>query len=224
VSLVTLANYFVLLPWELFDWITYSTTDHSPEARVSKPHRKMTLPTVPADDQGGDLLSLWERGDLADVYLRCAGGELVPAHRVVLAASSPFFRALFVGTGRRMREGSSSEIDLPLAAPELRLLLKAVYKNAAGADLRADTVEQLLSAASYLSVGPITDACCDFLRRHLDMSTCVPTLLLAERYGCQGLRDDAVSKLPDAPGPCTWLPCDPPKEGTVVWRHHWLDL
>jgi hypothetical protein len=146
----------------------------------------------PEDESGAALLTLWEDGSLADVRLRCSDGEVVAAHRVVLAASSPFFRALFLGAGRSMREGGAPEVELPLPSPALRLLLQAVYRNDAAAGVDASSAEALLAAASYLSVAPVAAACCAFLRRHLGLSTAVDTLLLAERLGCQGLREDAM--------------------------------
>lgn len=146
-------------------------------------------------DAEPNFLSLWEEGSLCDVELRTADGALVPAHRIVLAAASPFFRALFVGSGRTMREGAEegSVIDLPgVEEAELRVLLKAVYSNSA-ADIDARSVALLLAAASYLSVAAVREACARYLQTELSLSTAVETLALAERYDCADLRGDAVS-------------------------------
>ena len=146
-------------------------------------------------DNETNFLSLWEEGSLCDVELRTADGALVSAHRIVLAAASPFFRALFVGSGRTMREGSAggSIFDLPgVEEAELRVLLKAIYSNSA-ADVDSSSVALLLAAASYLSVGALREACAQYLKNELSLSTAVETLVLAERYDCPDLREDSVS-------------------------------
>jgi BTB/POZ domain len=142
-----------------------------------------------------NFLDLWEDGSLCDVQLRTVDGAIVPAHRVVLAASSGFFRALFVGSGRQMREGSEDSKPISLTGvneASLRALLKAVYSNSSTDHLNDDTVLPLLAAASYLSVESVRDACNRYLHRFLSLDTVVETLVLAERYDCADLLDDAV--------------------------------
>lgn len=58
-------------------------------------------------------------------------GPEVPAHRVVLAASSGFFRALFSGAGAHMSEGrveSNSVVQLPgVTYKGLGVCIDAIY-------------------------------------------------------------------------------------------------
>jgi hypothetical protein len=59
------------------------------------------------DPMAGALLALWEHRKLCDVALAPADGAALPAHRLVLAAASGFFRALFtVRRGRRRQRGA----------------------------------------------------------------------------------------------------------------------
>lgn len=150
------------------------------------------------ESSNNNFLDLWEDGSLCDVQLRTVDGGIVPAHRVVLAASSGFFRALFVGSGRQMREGLAED-SKPICLTgvdeaSLRALLKVVYSNPVTSDqLSNDTVLPLLAAASYLSVESVRDACNQYLNRFLSLETVVETLVLAERFDCSGLLNDAVS-------------------------------
>lgn len=50
------------------------------------------------------LLPLWEEGSLCDLELVAGDGAVQPAHKVVLASCSGFFRAALAGAGREMRE------------------------------------------------------------------------------------------------------------------------
>lgn len=54
--------------------------------------------SLPSQDFTSSLYALWLEGALADCELVASDGAVLPAHRVVLAASSRFFKALFTGT------------------------------------------------------------------------------------------------------------------------------
>jgi hypothetical protein len=151
----------------------------------------MDLPAARAEG-GAALLDLWEAGDLTDVELRCAGGA-VRAHRVVLAAASPVFRALFVGAGQAMREGGAPSVDLPaLDASALLALLRHVYAGASAPPVAPAAAAPLLAAAAYLAVGPAVAAAAAALRAALKLENAVETLLLAERHDQGALRAEAA--------------------------------
>ena len=58
----------------------------------------------PADPMAAALLALWEHGKLCDVLLASAAdGTALRAHRLVLAAASGFFRAMFTVSSRTVR-------------------------------------------------------------------------------------------------------------------------
>jgi hypothetical protein len=98
------------------------------------------------------LHALWHAGALCDVELVAGDFVTLRAHRVVLAASSAFFSALFAGSGALMAERGASSVALPaLDGGTLRALLGAVYRG--GVSLAPDNVERLLAASTYLQVG-----------------------------------------------------------------------
>jgi BTB/POZ domain len=91
------------------------------------------------------LSDLWERGDLCDVLLSPAqalaadpGHQLegpIPAHKVVLASASGYFRALFIGAGIHMRDGIESAQGMPVVKlasvdrASLLSVLAAIYRR-----------------------------------------------------------------------------------------------
>lgn len=81
------------------------------------------------------LAELWRAQQLIDVHIQSADGALLGAHRIVLAASSGFFRALFCGAGQAMREGttvnsaSSLVVELPYNQQQVSALLEILYEH-----------------------------------------------------------------------------------------------
>ncbi|KAK9810527.1 hypothetical protein WJX72_012233 [[Myrmecia] bisecta] len=185
----------------------------------------MCLPVKPSTDLKVVLPllgTLWEQGDLCDVVLRAGDGIQVPAHKVLLAAASPYWSVLLAGSGQQTQGGSCkrrriSADELPVLdlsdvdANTLRLILQGIY----GQYYRVtdQNVEALLAASNYLEVSCVLDACCMYLRRKLKHQTCWRTLALATHYGCGTLCGHAVEyihsqfmKLMDAPAALQALP------------------
>eukprot|EP00890_Picochlorum_soloecismus_P004562 jgi/Picsp_1/5106/NSC_02469-R1_kelch-like protein 8 len=143
-------------------------------------------------DKAQDFLSLWEDQSLCDVELRTNNKKTISAHKVVLAAHSPFFRAIFAGASQCMLENKNSTVEMPPDVDDATLLalLKALYIGAGGEKesqrLLLDQVDvpKLLSAAYYLSIPVIVEMCCDYLMEMIELDTVVQILLLAEMHDC----------------------------------------
>ncbi|ETN60318.1 actin binding protein [Anopheles darlingi] len=121
---------------------------------------------------------------LCDVVL-IAGvdGRRIPAHRLVLSASSAYFSAMFTG---QLRESQQEEITLQeVAGDPLNSLIQYCYTGAI--EIREDTVETLLATACLLQLSTIVTACCNFLARQLHPSNCLGFSLFAEQQGCTDL-------------------------------------
>ena len=119
---------------------------------------------------GGDLTpslqSLWKEGQLCDLTLVSSDSQTFEAHRIILAAASGYFRALFVGAGRHLRESfdrdrSANEqiIRLPaVSGDSLRSVLEIIYNKQIS--ISDENVEDLLAASNYLDIPVIREACC----------------------------------------------------------------
>lgn len=143
---------------------------------------------------------------LCDVLL-CAEGEEFPCHKVVLASCSPYFKAMFTTA---MAEKEQHRVPVNnVGASELRTLLDFVYTSTVG--ITDTNVETLLSAANYLQVTRLKDACCRFLEARLDETNCLGVYQLADRCACAHLEAKAQRLA------CKYFE-------KVIWHEEFLEL
>ncbi|KAM7311798.1 kelch-like protein 17 isoform X2 [Ixodes scapularis] len=122
------------------------------------------------------------KGQLCDVQLT-AGGQQLRAHRLVLAASSPYFHAMF---NSDMCEKSKGEVVLhDISFMALQLLVEFAYTGEVV--ITEANVQGLLPAASLVQVGSVRDACCSFLLRQLHPSNCLGIRSFADTHACRDL-------------------------------------
>lgn len=108
---------------------------------------------------------------IINYFLFCLNAHRVPAHRIVLSASSAYFAAMFMGSLRESKEEEITLVDV-LGEP-LQLLIQYCYTGTI--ELREDNVEILLATACLLQLSPVVNACCNFLAKQLHPSNCLGT-------------------------------------------------
>ncbi|XP_013100019.2 kelch-like ECH-associated protein 1B isoform X1 [Stomoxys calcitrans] len=123
---------------------------------------------------------------LTDVILEVKQ-ELFPAHKVVLSAASPYFKAMFTGG---LKETEMSRVQLQGVCPTA--MGRIIYFMYTG-HIRVTevTVCQLLPAATMFQVPNVIDACCAFLERQLDPTNAIGIANFAEQHGCIELQKKA---------------------------------
>ncbi|KAI4887645.1 hypothetical protein NFI96_020499 [Prochilodus magdalenae] len=120
---------------------------------------------------------LWEEGVGCDVELE-AEGRVFQAHKVLLAASSDYFRAMF---SSGMRESQQASVSLlSVGASELEALLRCCYRGDLALDW--DCVFELTCAALQFQFQPALSLCLDFLEQHIDVHSCLDVVAFAEAY------------------------------------------
>ncbi|EGI68861.1 Ring canal kelch-like protein [Acromyrmex echinatior] len=125
---------------------------------------------------------------LCDVILVADGGMEVPAHKMVLAACSPYFYAMFTSFEERDQQRITLQgVDYSA----LELLVDYVYS--AEVHVTEDNVQVLLPAANLLQLTDVRDACCDFLQAQLHPSNCLGIRAFADLHGCLELLTHADS-------------------------------
>ncbi|CAI5694493.1 unnamed protein product [Oreochromis niloticus] len=98
--------------------------------------------------------------------------------RVLLAAVSPYFRAMFTSP---LVESRLTEIRLEEVTPSvMETIIQFVYTGEAGLSL--DTAEDLFVAANRLQVMPLQDLCSRFLFEHLSVDNCLGMYSLARSH------------------------------------------
>ncbi|XP_046983905.1 ankyrin repeat domain-containing protein 65-like [Schistocerca americana] len=134
-----------------------------------------------------DLGALLDAGDGAVVTL-VAGETRLAAHRAVLAARSPVFRAMFQ---HDTLEASCGEVRIAdVGGPVLRQLLSYVYTLQA--PQLTDTAPELLAAADRYGLSALKAACEQQVAAQLEVETAAAAAVLAVRHSCPSLTAAAV--------------------------------
>ncbi|KAI0232585.1 Kelch-like ECH-associated protein 1 [Lamellibrachia satsuma] len=124
---------------------------------------------------------------LCDVSLK-AESRTFPAHKLVLAAASPYFKAMFCTSG--MRESEMIEIPLQgVTASVLGTLIDFAYTSEI--NVSELNVCALLPAATMFQIVHVVEACCTFLEHQLDPSNCIGIADFAQAHGCHLLYNKA---------------------------------
>ncbi|CAF4517649.1 unnamed protein product, partial [Rotaria socialis] len=127
---------------------------------------------------------------LCDVTLKIEQ-TLFPAHRLVLAAASDYFAAMFTG---EMVERHMNIIELKgFNASVMEILLNSIYGESV--TVTNDNVQDILPAASLLQLNgtDIQRQCALFLASHLEPANCLGIYCFADLHNCSQLKQTALS-------------------------------
>ncbi|PAV80565.1 hypothetical protein WR25_19109 isoform A [Diploscapter pachys] len=151
-----------------------SSTDNVTAITHKSPIHGMFLTT--------QLCSIRDNEMLCDVTL-VANGAKIQAHRLVLAACSSYFRAMFTN---EMIERRKKEIEITDVDPNT---LEALVNFCYCGEIRISdaNVQNLLPAACLLQLSEVQDVCCDFLKKQLDPSNCLGIRAFADTHACREL-------------------------------------
>ncbi|XP_044883853.1 actin-binding protein IPP isoform X2 [Mauremys mutica] len=122
--------------------------------------------------------------NFCDVQLQ-VGEEGFKVHRLVLAASSPYFAALFTGG---MKESSKDVVRiLGVEAGIFRMLLDFIYTGVV--NVGESNVQELIVAADMLQLTEVVDLCCEFLKGQIDPLNCIGLFQFSEQIACHDLQE-----------------------------------
>ena len=138
-----------------------------------------------------------DEGQFIDVRLKVRE-EFFPAHRIVLAANSDYFHAMFTDG---MKESNQEVIELKdesISPHALKIVMDSIYTG----DLlvNEENVFEVLAAADDLQVTAVVQQCCDFLKREfiqlrLDLHNYSLLSTVADRHGLRDLQEAAEQKM-----------------------------
>ncbi|XP_059619294.1 BTB/POZ domain-containing protein 9 [Phlebotomus argentipes] len=122
--------------------------------------------------------------DYSDVTFVVDGAKL-PAHRVILAARSEYFRAMLYGG---MSESSQSEIVLKVPLEAFRALLRYIYSGQMSlAQMREEDVLDTLGLANQYGFSELETAISSYLRQVLSLDNVCAVLDAARLYAFENL-------------------------------------
>ena len=132
------------------------------------------------------LDSLRRLDSFCDVTIAVKGQEF-KAHKVVLAAASPFFLSLLESN---MRESNEQLIRIELeeaTASVMEDVLKYVYTG--NVSVTEESGHNLIATADYLLLPGLKTAACDFLKENVTIENCVFNYYFAKKYQCVELKE-----------------------------------
>ncbi|XP_033838945.1 kelch-like protein 18 [Periophthalmus magnuspinnatus] len=138
----------------------------------------------------GVMEEIRRQGKLCDVTLK-VGEHKFSAHRIVLAASIPYFHAMFTSD---MAESKQDQILMQGMDPSaLEALINFAYSGHIAIDQQ--NVQNLLMGASFLQLQNVKEACCSFLQQRLHPKNVLGVRTFAETLMCTALYEAANSFL-----------------------------
>nr|XP_006120281.1 kelch repeat and BTB domain-containing protein 12 isoform X1 [Pelodiscus sinensis] len=151
--------------------------DHKTEEKRKQRHSLTLL------DQ---LNSMKELTQMIDVVI-VAEGEKFPCHKLILAAFSPYFKAMFTCG---LLECTQREVVLyDISAESVSIILKYMYS--ADLHLTNSNVQSVAVAAFFMQMEDVFSMCQKYMMDHMDASNCVGIYYFAKHIGAEDLSDQA---------------------------------
>lgn len=149
------------------------------------------------------LSCLRDNRDLTDCVLKIDGEELA-VHKLVLAARSDVFKAMFYGS---MSEATSSEVnidDVELAV--MSDFISFIYGNSCSAEALKLHADKLYTVAQKYNVKELMEICQIYLTSCLTPEIAASTLALAEKFNDKDLKSEAIKFIAKNPKECVSNP------------------
>ncbi|CAM0957749.1 unnamed protein product [Alopecurus aequalis] len=149
---------------------------------------------VPPSDIGAHLGHLLDHTDGTDVSFNI-DDKTFPAHRAVLAARSPVFRAELFGS---MDESTMSSITLHDITPAtFKVMLRFMYTDEFPSqdefeDSSVEMFQNLLAAANRYALDRLKFICAQKLWDEVSIDTVATILACAETYNCHELKNKCI--------------------------------
>ncbi|KAL7298479.1 hypothetical protein TKK_0008263 [Trichogramma kaykai] len=126
---------------------------------------------------------------LSDVELKSASEKGIPAHRVVLAAASPVFKAMFSHDmlENKTQSVNITDVDYDVAVEMLRFIYTGSVEND-----EIPLIIELLAAADKYQLEELQNKCEEILSRNLSTKNVVDILKAADKCSMKNLKKNAI--------------------------------
>jgi len=198
---------FPVVPLRMSAWLTRSPDRVHPSSRPGMPIGPIPYRTVTRQGDSlshsqilkHDLLHMFEESALSDVEVVCTVGgsrKSFRAHRLILAARSPVFKAMFL-TG--MRENRAGRVVIEDSSPEaVKCMLDFAYKDECESLDEANIIDVLKIANKYDMPG-LRDIGLEFMAQNSRSDNVVAFLTACDTYNLLDFKHLLLSALVDNP-------------------------
>ena len=128
-----------------------------------------------------------EQGEFIDVRLKVGEDEFA-AHRIVLAANSDYFHAMFA---HGMKESNQEVIELKdenVSAAAMKVMMDSMYSGEI--NVNDENVFEVLTAADHLQVSSVVEQCCKYLiQLRFDVQTYCRVIMFADQHSLKDLKE-----------------------------------
>uniref|UniRef100_A0A8C5MHG9 Kelch like family member 35 n=1 Tax=Leptobrachium leishanense TaxID=445787 RepID=A0A8C5MHG9_9ANUR len=167
-----------------FDYGTSYLENSIQDHRGDKLQMRMCCGSCHSEEVLQSLNVYRKSGIFTDVILHIDGHDF-PCHKVILSASSSYFRAMF---GGNHKESSLGVVAVQkISAPIMSLVLDYMYGGCL--TIQEDNVEGILQASDMLHIYRLRDACVKFLESQLHPCNCVGIKKFADSFSIASLAE-----------------------------------
>lgn len=149
------------------------------ESEVHQFGRQVSLPVME---------DLRREGKLVDVHIRVGDSCLIHAHKLVLAATVPYFNGMFTND---LIEATQDEVHIreEFDGPAFESVIDYAYSGSI--KLTASNVQSVLIVASFLGLDAVVDACSAFLHPRLQANNVLGIRSFAQTHNMSRLVSSA---------------------------------
>ena len=138
-----------------------------------------------------------EQGEFIDVRLKVGEDEFA-AHRIVLAANSDYFHAMFAHGNKESNQEVIELRDENVSAAAFKIVMDSIYSGEI--NVNDENVYEVMIAADHLQVASVVQQCCEYLETEVvelrfDVQLYCRVIMVADRLGLNNLKEATESKL-----------------------------
>ena len=134
-----------------------------------------------------------EQGEFIDVRLKVGEDEFA-AHRIVLAANSDYFHAMFAHGMKQSYQEVIELRDENISVAAMKIVMDSIYSGEI--NVNVENVFEVLTAADHIKVTSVVQQCFKYLiQRRLDAQTYCRVIMLADQYGLSDFKEAAERKM-----------------------------
>ena len=138
-----------------------------------------------------------DQSEFIDVRLKVCE-DIFPAHRIVLAANSDYFHAMFTAGMMESKQEVIELKDESISPDTFKIVMDSIYTR--DLHVNEENVFKVLAAADHLQVTSVVKLCCDFLliqciQLRFDVETYCRVWTIADRHGLKDLQEAAEHEM-----------------------------